>query len=55
MEVNILETKYLTDREKAYILDQLCRTSYYKDSFGELDEREEKELIVSIFLKLQEG
>ena len=53
MEVNILKTKHLTDKEKAYILDQLCRTSYYKDKFGDLDRDSEREIIVSIFLKLQ--
>jgi len=53
MEVKILEKKRLTDEEKAYILDQLCRTSYYEEKFGTLDKDSERQIIVSIFLKLQ--
>ncbi len=43
----------LTQEEKAYILDSLTRSSYYEDWFGKLNEIQEKNLIISIFSKLQ--
>jgi hypothetical protein len=55
MEIKIGEKKALNLRERAYLMDKLCRTSYYVERFGELDEKTEKQLIVSIFLKLQEA
>ncbi|HJX50627.1 MAG TPA: hypothetical protein VJ438_04140 [Candidatus Nanoarchaeia archaeon] len=55
MEVNILQKKGLTDKEKAYLLDKIVNTSYYFEQFGELDSKTEEKLIVSIFLKLQEN
>jgi len=54
MEIKLGEKKRLSSKERAYLIDQICKTSYYMEKFGQLDERAEKELIVSIFLKLQE-
>lgn len=44
----------LTRKEKAYILDQIGRASYFEDEFGQLNNLEEERLIRSIFLKMQE-
>ena len=40
-------------QEKAYMLDQVSGSSFYADQFGSLAEEQERKLIVSIFLKLQ--
>jgi len=53
MKEEVLWQKNLTSKEKAYLLDKLGNCSFYLEKFGELDEKTEKELIVSIFLKIQ--
>ncbi len=43
----------LSRQERAYILDRIANSSYYTDSFGELDAKTEEALILSIFMKIQ--
>ncbi len=45
--------KVLTVRERAYILDKIGGTDFFVEEFGQLDEMVEKELVVSIFRKLE--
>ena len=43
----------LTIKERAYIIDKIGGTTYYEDEFGHIDSETEKEIIVSIFKKLE--
>jgi len=43
----------LTIKERAYIIDKIGGTTYYKDEFGQIDSETEKEIIASIFKKLE--
>ena len=43
----------LTIKERAYIIDKIGGTTYYKDEFGQIDPGTEKEIIASIFKKLE--
>mgnify|MGYP000262331522 CR=1 FL=1 len=47
-----MEEKVLTAKERAYILDKIGNTSYFEE-FGDLEDIQEKELVVSIFKKLE--
>ena len=53
MVMKIIPSRMLTREEKAYILDNLTKSSYYEDMFGKLGALEEEKLIVSIFSKIQ--
>jgi len=46
--------KLLSEKERAYILDKICNASFYIDQFGEISSGEERQLIISIFGKIQE-
>ncbi|HLD37935.1 MAG TPA: hypothetical protein VJA20_00665 [Candidatus Nanoarchaeia archaeon] len=43
----------LTIKERAYIIDKIGGTTYYKDEFGPIDSETEKTIIASIFKKLE--
>jgi len=43
----------LTIKERAYIIDKIGGTTYYKDEFGLIDSETEEKLIASIFKKLE--
>ena len=45
--------KVLAVKERAYILDKIGGTDFFVEEFGEVGEEEEKELVVSIFRKLE--
>jgi len=49
----MMRSEVLTARERAFIIDKICGSSYYADEFGELSKKKEKELIFSIFKKLE--
>ncbi len=48
-----MEERVLTVKERAFILDKIGNTSFFYDEFGELDAKMEKELVDSIFKKLE--
>lgn len=48
-----MDTEVLTVRERAYILDKIGNTDFYLQEFGELSEEAEKDIVVSIFKKLE--
>jgi|TARA_Y100000310_G_scaffold140092_1_gene139436 hypothetical protein len=48
------KAKLLSEKERAYILDKISNASFYRDQFGEINSIEERELIISIFGKIQE-
>ena len=43
----------LTIKERAYIIDKIGGTTFYEDEFGQIDPGTEKEIIASIFKKLE--
>ncbi len=43
----------LTIKERVYIIDKIGGTTYYEDEFGPIDSKAEKEIIASIFKKLE--
>ncbi len=43
----------LTIKERAYIIDKIGGTTYYEDEFGPIDSETEKNLVLSIFKKLE--
>ncbi|MDP2672695.1 MAG: hypothetical protein Q8O84_02700 [Nanoarchaeota archaeon] len=43
----------LTIKERAYIIDKIGGTTFYEDEFGQIDSETEKEIIASIFKKLE--
>ena len=47
------ETRFLSSKERAYILDKISNSSYYSETFGELSAKDEERLIISIFTKIQ--
>mgnify|MGYP001560764426 FL=1 len=43
----------LTIKERAYIIDKIGNTTYYKDEFGSIDKETEEKMIASIFKKIE--
>ncbi|MBI2004085.1 hypothetical protein HYS72_01340 [Candidatus Pacearchaeota archaeon] len=43
----------LTIKERAYIIDKIGGTTFYEDEFGPIDSKTEKEIIASVFKKLE--
>lgn len=51
--MKLMDDGILTVKERAFILDKISGTTYYKDEFGHLDKKKEKEIIDSISRKIQ--
>ena len=43
----------LTIKERAYIIDKIGNTTYYRDEFGSIDKETEEKMIASIFKKIE--
>ncbi len=50
---DLMNNEVLTIKERAYILDKIGGTNFFSEEFGKIGETEEKELVISIFRKLE--
>ncbi len=47
------QTKLLTRKERAYIVEKISRVKCFTEDFGILDEKEEGDIITGIIRKIQ--